>query len=518
MHRRSTSVIMVSKMWRLFLLVVFVTSFSSKSFGINICSTRAITLSSGYITSPNYPNDYDNNINCILTLRAPFGFSFRFTFTKLDLEVNPSGQCYDHVKISGIRSRHFCNKITPFNFNPGGNVVTVQMYSDASITKDGFRLQFVRYVSGTTSTPTPTVCDYRLGTISCPWHNEKTNDDFDWSIGRGSTSSSNTGPSTDSKGSIYGKYFFLEASSPRQQGDKAWLVSQSFSYSRKCLTFYYHMYGNHIGSLNVYRQTYGLFQNSVWSKSGNHGNSWFKAQVDVTGVFYYNYYKIIIEGVRGSGFKGDIAVDDIELKDGYCNVQSTTPLYSLTTVPPWKRTSSSKSHSTRNIAIISGAIGGLVLLLIIGLVIIYYVRQKNRQRNSTSSTTQPGSAQNPNYQTNQHGSLQNPTYSSNQQNTMTGIPPPSYESVCNTSPFYIHATPGFTNHGAIPHLVPATNLGQNVYVVPMSTIVPGDNRNPNPNPGEIVRNVPASIAPVENVGARRNVYESNATIVGQGQK
>ena len=48
------------------------------------------------------------------------------------------------------------------------------------------------------------------------------------------------------------------------------------------------MYGNNIGSLNVYRQTYGLFQNSVWSKSGNHGYSWFKAQIDVNGVIY-NY-------------------------------------------------------------------------------------------------------------------------------------------------------------------------------------------------------------------------------------
>ena len=136
-----------------------------------------------------------------------------------------------------------------------------------------------------------------------------------------------------------------------------------------------------------------------------------------------------------------------------------------------------ESYSTRNIAIISGASGGLVLLLIIGMVIIYYVRQKNRQRSSTSSTTQPGSAQNPTHQT-------------NQQNTMTGIPPPSYENVCSTSPFYINATPGFTNHGVIPHLAPAENLGQNVYSVPMTAIISGDNSNANPKTGETVRNVP----------------------------
>ena len=50
------------------------------------------------------------------------------------------------------------------------------------------------------------VCDDGFGTASCPWHNEKTSDDFDWSIGRGSTSSSNNGPSKDSKGSNSGEY------------------------------------------------------------------------------------------------------------------------------------------------------------------------------------------------------------------------------------------------------------------------------------------------------------------------
>lgn len=35
-------------------------------------------------------------------------------------------------------------------------------------------------------------------------YNEETSDDFDWSIGSGSSRISNTGPSTDSKGSIYG--------------------------------------------------------------------------------------------------------------------------------------------------------------------------------------------------------------------------------------------------------------------------------------------------------------------------
>ena len=83
--------------------------------------------------------------------------------------------------------------------------------------------------------------------------------------------------------SIPGIYFFIETS--QKQGDKAWLVSQSFFNSRKCLTFYYHIYGNNIGSLNVYRKIYGN-KYSVWSKSGNQGNAWLKAQVYVDGIYY----------------------------------------------------------------------------------------------------------------------------------------------------------------------------------------------------------------------------------------
>ena len=50
----------------------------------------------------------------------------------------------------------------------------------------------------------------------------------------------------------------------------------------KCLQFWYHMYGSHIGTLNVQikrmvggKPTYIL----MWSKSGDNGNRWWIAQV-----------------------------------------------------------------------------------------------------------------------------------------------------------------------------------------------------------------------------------------------
>ena len=76
---------------------------------------------------------------------------------------------------------------------------------------------------------------------------------------------------------------YIETSSPRRPGDKAMLASPKYSSATgKCLQFWYHMYGSHIGTLNVYikrillgRVTYSL----SWSRSGNHGNQWWIGQV-----------------------------------------------------------------------------------------------------------------------------------------------------------------------------------------------------------------------------------------------
>lgn len=79
---------------------------------------------------------------------------------------------------------------------------------------------------------------------------------------------------------------FIETSLPRKRGDKAQLLSPTPMYKPtqgKCLQFWYHMSGRHIGTLNVRvkrlvqgRPTYFL----QWSRSGDHGNRWRVAQVE----------------------------------------------------------------------------------------------------------------------------------------------------------------------------------------------------------------------------------------------
>ena len=50
----------------------------------------------------------------------------------------------------------------------------------------------------------------------------------------------------------------------------------------------------------------------VWSKSGEQGNSWIRGEADIGG---HANFRIVFEGVRGSGYMGDIAIDDVSFQN-----------------------------------------------------------------------------------------------------------------------------------------------------------------------------------------------------------
>ena len=55
---------------------------------------------------------------------------------------------------------------------------------------------------------------------------------------------------------------------------------------------------------------------AVWSMSGDQGNQWNKAMVNV--VESSDEFAITFEGMRGHGHNSDIAIDDIMLENGLC--------------------------------------------------------------------------------------------------------------------------------------------------------------------------------------------------------
>ncbi|XP_078515819.1 MAM domain-containing glycosylphosphatidylinositol anchor protein 2 isoform X3 [Lissotriton helveticus] len=161
-------------------------------------------------------------------------------------------------------------------------------------------------------------------------------DVFDWTrqsaITRDTKYTPNTGPSTDRSGSKYGFYLYIETSRPRQEGEMARLVSPLFNLAPKnpygatntvyCFSFWYHMYGRHIGFLNIFLRLKGqtALENPIWSAKGNKGENWKQAHVNIHPT---TSFQLIFEGVRGPGIEGDIAIDDIAIIEGECPVAPT---------------------------------------------------------------------------------------------------------------------------------------------------------------------------------------------------
>ena len=117
----------------------------------------------------------------------------------------------------------------------------------------------------------------------CTW-TQALDDKFNWTRHQGSTASRYTGPSTDhTTGGSNGYYVFIETSLPRSPNDTARIESAMIPATQlKCLQFWYHMYGPHVDTLNVYTKRNNQLGSPVWTLSGTHGDKWRHAVVSLT--------------------------------------------------------------------------------------------------------------------------------------------------------------------------------------------------------------------------------------------
>ena len=154
-------------------------------------------------------------------------------------------------------------------------------------------------------------CGATICTLGSGWLNlsNQTSDDIDWRVNSGPTASSNTGPSSDVSSS--GKYIFLE-SSGSCNNQRAVLLSPCINLANTTspeLSFNYHMYGASVGSLTV-DVFNGQYWQSVFSKSGDQGNSWNLETIDLS-IYTGDIIIVRFSGTTGSSFTSDIALDEI---------------------------------------------------------------------------------------------------------------------------------------------------------------------------------------------------------------
>ncbi|RUS90100.1 hypothetical protein EGW08_002142, partial [Elysia chlorotica] len=123
--------------------------------------------------------------------------------------------------------------------------------------------------------------------IQCSFDNDlcgftqSSEDQFNWTLRQGQTPTINTGPNCDPIDCDHGQYLYIETSLPRRYNDKARLETPYLGGSgKRCLSFYYHMYGYTTGTLKVKQHTNVTdVELILWEASGNQGDDWHRQSV-----------------------------------------------------------------------------------------------------------------------------------------------------------------------------------------------------------------------------------------------
>ncbi|XP_052888185.1 zonadhesin-like [Anopheles moucheti] len=168
---------------------------------------------------------------------------------------------------------------------------------------------------------TPTSCDFE-GESLCGWSNDVLHD-FDWKRSDGTLNprALRTGPKYDHT-TMQPKagHFMIVDSSEQLTNDTARFVSPVFETELSvgsCFQFYYHMYGESVGTLNVYvkpisSDLYDL--QPVFVQQGNQKNIWHEGHVEIP--VQSERFQIVFEASLGLRYKSDIAIDDVFLLQG----------------------------------------------------------------------------------------------------------------------------------------------------------------------------------------------------------
>jgi hypothetical protein len=94
---------------------------------------------------------------------------------------------------------------------------------------------------------------------------------------------------------------YIETSSPRRRREAARLISPIVTKKLNgiCLSFWYHAYGDDIGTLNVYTRVRNqLSTKPIWSIDNDQGNKWRVAAVTIDSS---EDFQIVFEGIVGFG-------------------------------------------------------------------------------------------------------------------------------------------------------------------------------------------------------------------------
>lgn len=196
------------------------------------------------------------------------------------------------------------------------------------------------------------VCD--LSVDACGWSNNASSP-LTWTLGNGYQAEfvvDNTIiPIDHTTGTQYGNYLYINASDPSTSGQSGQLISPTVKPDRKCLQFWYYLYGNNVGALSVYivysRRLNVRYQLSSEVNADRAG--WLLAQVSIDKHYYDQDFQFVIELQRSldvsSTFR--VAIDDLDILEecqplGSCDFEEDfcvygNPITNRTDLSLWAR-------------------------------------------------------------------------------------------------------------------------------------------------------------------------------------
>ncbi|KAH3853192.1 uncharacterized protein LOC127875191 [Dreissena polymorpha] len=222
-----------------------------------------------------------------------------------------SSSLQNHLKYFGVNIPDVCKSLL-------GSTITNSEGIDYSWKYCGDQLDQTDKHDTCTETPiknvTESVCDFDKD--FCDWTSVPCSK-FNFQRKKGpSDKDKKTGPVIDKTGSGY--YIYVDASDNELKLAK--LRSPNFTAGNYCIEFYYHMFGEDMGSLELYMYTTITPRKSIFKKEGEHGTTWRLQRGDVyatnlgKGLMHFEF-----EATIGKGYKSDIAIDSVSITKGHCH-------------------------------------------------------------------------------------------------------------------------------------------------------------------------------------------------------
>ncbi|XP_036911447.1 enteropeptidase [Sturnira hondurensis] len=287
-----------------------------------------LTGSTGSFEATSYPKPSKSSAVCQWIIRVNQGLSIKMSFDSFNIYYADMLNIYEGVGSNKIL-RASLSETNPGTIRIFSNQVTVTFLIESDESDFiGFHVTYTVFNSRELSDYEKINCNFEDG--FCFWIQDL-NDDNDWERIRGSTYPPFTGPDFDHTFGNVSGFYISTPTGPGGRRERVQLLSLPLTPPLEpvCLSFWYYMYGENVYKLSINISSDQNTEKIIFQKEGNYGKNWNYGQVTINETVEF---KVSFNAFKNK-LLSDIALDDIGLTHGICNV-SLYPEPTLVPTPP----------------------------------------------------------------------------------------------------------------------------------------------------------------------------------------